>query len=288
MKILVIIITFNSEKWIEKNISSMFQGSKNLDILVIDNGSHDRTVSIVKKKFPAVQLIESSENLGFGKANNIGFKIAREGNYDFVFLVNHDGWLFQDFWEQTLPILSSVESQEYGLLSPVHFDSSEVEYDYGFKKYIDGKNLQNASDKIVDVEYLNGAFLLISKKCLDTIKGFDPIFYFYGEDIDMCQRVKKHGFKIGIIKDAKVVHDRKERKMTTKRLEMHLYANSLLQLKNTGSVFFLSFFKTIISNLILAFNKNLIFGYIPKLYIKTALKLILNYKSIRNSFITFK
>ncbi|UQB67453.1 glycosyltransferase family 2 protein [Epilithonimonas zeae] len=247
MKILSVIITYNSEKWIEKNLNSIFQNGFLGDVLVIDNGSIDNTLKIVKEKFPEVRLIESKENLGFAKANNLGFEIAEDEEYDFVFLVNHDGWLLQDFWNAIIPVLTSADYKDYGLLSPVHFDETEADFDYGFKKYVNVSALKTQNDKVIDTQFINGAFLFISLKSLKVIKGFDPIFFFYGEDIDLCLRAKKHGFKIGIIKDAKVVHDRKEREMTPERSWNHLVARYLIQIKVIEGGFFISFYKTIYS-----------------------------------------
>lgn len=283
MKILSLLITYNSEKWIEKNINSIFQGTDKVDVLIIDNGSNDQTLKIIKEKFPKVRLIESKENLGFAKANNLGFEIAKSEGYDFVFLINHDGWLFHDFWKHVFPIISSIDYESYGLFSPAHFDGSEKEYDFGFKKYLGNIDLTKSDKSVVDIEYINGAFLLISLRCLKVVKGFDPIFFFYGEDIDLCLRVRKRGYKIGIIKEAKAVHDRKERKMTEERAWNHLVARYLIQIKSIDGGFSLSFYKTIYSLLkeLSSFGKN------HKSYLKLILYLFNNKSRIKKSYKLF-
>lgn len=283
MKILAIIITYNSEKWIDKNISSIFQQGLVGDVLVIDNGSEDKTLDIVKSKFPQVKIIESGENLGFAKANNLGFEIAKKEHYDYVFLVNHDGWLLPDFWNHVLPILSDPNYEHYGLLSPVHLDSTEIELDYGFRKYA-GDALEKNADNVIEIDSINGAFLFISRKCLEEIKGFDPVFFFYGEDIDLCLRAKKRGYKIGVLRDAKVVHDRQERAMTEERLQLHLFANTLIQIKADRSGFLKSFCKALFSNVSLAFQKNKLFGYVPDLYFRNIIKLVSRFSLIKNSY----
>ncbi|WP_379968527.1 glycosyltransferase family 2 protein [Epilithonimonas sp. UC225_85] len=287
MKILSIIITYNSEKWIDKNISSILQDGFVGDILVIDNGSNDNTLDIVKNNFPGVRIIKSGENLGFAKANNIGFEIAKKELYDYAFLINHDGWLLPDFWNNVLPVLQDPKYQKYGLLSPVHLDSTEKNLDFGFKKYA-GKVFKKNFNTILDVDLINGAFLFISRKCLEEIKGFDPVFFFYGEDIDLCLRAKNKGFKIGIIRNAKVVHDRQERKMTKERLQLHLFANAVVQVKSDKSDFLKSFAKAVFSNGSFAFKRNKLFGYIPDLYFKNILKLAKNFRLIRNSYNNYK
>lgn len=283
MKILAIIITYNSEKWIDKNISSIFQQGFAGDVLVIDNGSKDKTLEIIKNNFPKVRIIKSKENLGFAKANNLGFGIAKKEQYDYVFLVNHDGWLLPDFWNEVLPILSNPDYSKFGLLSPVHLDSTEKKLDYGFVKYAE-EALKTGNDKIETIELINGAFLFISKQCLEDINGFDPVFFFYGEDIDLCLRAKKKDYKIGVIRNAKVVHDRQERKMTKERLQLHLFANTVIQIKADRSGFVKSFSKAVFSNLSLAFQKNKLFGYVPDMYFKNIIKLVSRFRLIKNSY----
>lgn len=283
MKILSIIITYNSEKWIDKNISSIFQQGFAGDVLVIDNGSKDKTLEIVKANFPKVRIIKSKENLGFAKANNLGFEIAKKEQYDYVFLVNHDGWLLPGFWNEVMPILSNPDYSKFGLLSPVHLDSTEKELDYGFKKYGE-QALKTSNEKVETIDLINGAFLFISRKCLAEIDGFDPVFFFYGEDIDLCLRAKKKDFMIGVIRNAEVVHDRQERKMTKERLQLHLFANTVIQIKGDRSGFVKSFSKAVFSNLSLAFQKNKLFGYVPDLYFKNIIRLISRFRLIKNSY----
>ncbi len=287
MKILAIIITYNSEKWIDKNISSIFQQGFVGDVLIIDNGSKDKTLEIVKVNFPHVRIIKSKENLGFAKANNIGLQIVKEEKYDYAFLVNHDGWLLPDFWKHINPILSNPAYNIYGLLSPVHFDSTEKKMDYGFAKYA-AEALETGNEKVENIDLINGAFLFISRSCLEEIKGFDPVFFFYGEDIDLCLRAKDKGFKIGLIRNAKVVHDRQERKMTKERLSLHLFANAVIQIKSDKISFLKSFGKAVFSNGLFAFKKNKLFGYIPDLYFTNILKLMINFRLIRESYNNYK
>ncbi|QIG90339.1 glycosyltransferase family 2 protein [Chryseobacterium sp. POL2] len=285
MKILATIISFNSEKWISKNIQSLYKNSKDciVDVLVIDNGSTDKTCQIIQQKFPFVNLIRNNENLGFGKANNIAFEYALEKQYNYIFLVNHDGWLMSGFWEKCVPVLTN--NKNFGLLSPYHYDSTEKEYDYSFKRYLQTVKM-TAETEIREVELINGAFLFISRECLLKTKGFDPLFFFYGEDIDLCLRAKAQGYKIGIIEGANVVHDRKERLMSKERLYYHLIANHLIQFKSIKTGFYSSFCKTIYSAMISMLSKNRITS--RKDYIKLVLYMFENRTTLKKSYDSFK
>lgn len=285
MKILAIIVTYNSEKWIDKNINSIIQHGFTGDVLVIDNGSQDTTLELVRNKFPKVRLIESDENLGFARANNLGFEIAKKELYDYVFLVNHDGWLLPGFWSQVLPILSSTQYNDYGLLSPVHLDATEKKLDYGFEKYVRNA-LQTGHANIENIDMINGAFLFISQQCLEAVKGFDPIFFFYGEDIDFCLRAKKKGYKIGVVRDAKVVHDRKDRQLTDERVWNHLIASYLVQIKSIPGGFLQSFLKTNYS-VFLEYICNVTNEKHRKIYAKLFFHLWKNRSLIKNAYNNF-
>ncbi|WP_434981410.1 glycosyltransferase family 2 protein [Daejeonia sp. YH14] len=286
LKILVILVTYNSEKWIRKNLNSILDhgGALLVDIFVVDNGSSDQTTTIIEEEYPEVILKKSTENLGFGKANNIAFDYALEHQYDFVFLVNHDGWLRPGFWKNVSSVLSNPEYDPFGLLSPVHYDCTERDYDFGFKKYAAEALNQNSEKEVVNVDMINGAFLFISKKCLTDVKGFDPIFFFYGEDIDLCLRAKKKGYKIGVIKTSSVVHDRIVKRIDDKRISFHLFANTIIQIKSKATEgFFINFCKGLFSNISKMTTKTDV-GYKPELYIMNIIKLIKNYKKIKISY----
>lgn len=87
MKVLVIIVTYNAMRWIDKCLTSLLKSSIPVDCIVIDNKSSDDTVETIKRNYSFCRIIESEENLGFGKANNLGFQYAIDNNYDFVYLL---------------------------------------------------------------------------------------------------------------------------------------------------------------------------------------------------------
>ena len=75
-KILTIIVSYNFEPWIERCLQSLRQSSTPVDVVVIDNASHDDTVQRIRDSYSWVELIESERHLGFGRANNIGMEVA--------------------------------------------------------------------------------------------------------------------------------------------------------------------------------------------------------------------
>ena len=118
-KVLVVIVTFNAKKWVRKCLKSVEKSSLAADVVVIDNGSADDTLALVRKEFPDVRIIETGENLGFGAANNRGLRLALDEGYKFAYLLNQDAWLKKD----TLEKLVAAHKPEWGILSPMQLDA---------------------------------------------------------------------------------------------------------------------------------------------------------------------
>lgn len=83
-KIAVVIVTFNGEIWLKKNLNSLINSNYPIDIIIVDNASTDKTISTIKE-FSSIELIQNKYNLGFGKANNIGIDFALKKGSDAVF-----------------------------------------------------------------------------------------------------------------------------------------------------------------------------------------------------------
>ena len=90
MKILTIIVTYNGMKWLDRCLGSLRESSLKTDVVAVDNGSTDGTPEYIAANFPEVQLHCTGENLGFGRANNVGLQKAVAEGYDYVYLLNQD------------------------------------------------------------------------------------------------------------------------------------------------------------------------------------------------------
>lgn len=215
-RIFVVIVTFNGVKWLEACFKSVLNSSMSTAIIVVDNGSTDGSLDLIKSKYPTIHLIKQNDNLGFGKANNIGISKALSLGADNVFLLNQDTIIKNDCLEKLLEI--SKTNSEYGILSPVHFNYKGTSLEYYFEQFMSKNDLlakdiksEKFSDSVYEVPFVNAAAWFITKKTFKIIGGFDPIFHHYGEDNNYCQRLNYHHLKIGIVPNAEIYHDSKKR-----------------------------------------------------------------------------
>ena len=215
IRVIVIIVTYNGMQWLPKCLDNLYNSKFPVDILIIDNNSQDDGVFFIKSNYPQVRLIELDKNIGFGKANNIGLKIAKEESYNYSFLLNQDGYVN----DSTIEVLIDVaqRNSNYGILSPIHLDRTGNHLDQSFLYYLQADEkatvylenlvLKKSLKEIYDFSMINAAAWLIPSKILEIVGGFNPIFFLYGEDDNYCQRVIFHKFKIGLVPQASFTHD---------------------------------------------------------------------------------
>jgi len=225
MQIYVIIATYNASRWLHACLNSLKTSTVPLQVVVVDNNSSDNTVAIIESEYQNIILIKSKDNLGFGKANNIGLNYALEHDADFAFLLNQDAYIQPDTIQTLVEI--SIKNPDYFILSPIHLSGDPTKPDRQFAKFyaspIDCKQLlsdyladANNMKDIYETNFVNAALWLLPKACLLKIGGFDPIYPHYGEDNDYVHRVRYHGYKVGICPHTKATHDRNQNTDTTK------------------------------------------------------------------------
>lgn len=218
-KIYFIIVTYNAMKWAEKCFSSLRQSSVPVHCIVVDNGSADGSQAYITTNFPEVEFIQSEENLGFGKANNIGIEKAYREGADFFYLMNQDAWIYEDSIEKLLDVYNSYPGkEEIGILSPMHIDGTEKKLDIFLDKYI----AHNFETRLIsdlyfqslkpfyEMKFINAAHWLLPKDTIETVGGFNPYFFHYGEDAEYVNRILFHGKKTFLVPGSKVIHDGKQ------------------------------------------------------------------------------
>lgn len=211
---LAVVVTFNGHRYIERCLNSLLD--EPVDVLVIDNASTDTTVEVARRTHPSADIVVMPDNLGFGRANNVGLKRSLEKAYDYAFLLNQDAYVTPG----TIQALVDAHSQasDYALLAPVQLAADAESLDYRFSRYVvppycrrffsDCYCRRERLDFVYDCEGTNAAAWLLPRKTLEYVGGFDPLFSHYAEDDDYSVRVRALAGRIGIVPRATVVHDR--------------------------------------------------------------------------------
>ena len=222
MKILVIVVTYNGLKWLDRCLGSVQASEVPADLYVWDNDSTDGSADWVEGHFPAAKLVRSADNLGFAEANNMGMRYALSHGYDYVYLLNQDAWL-EPSTLGTL-VAASEAHPDYAVLSPLQMTDGFAALDKQFEKIL--RSAQNDT-----VSRVMAAHWLVPRKALESIGLFSELFPLYGNDDNWCDRARYHGFKIGIVPEARAVHDRAQRKEPKEKVIFrNYYMGSLVRL----------------------------------------------------------
>lgn len=218
MTLSVIIVNYNTKELLNKCVKSVKDTFSEAEIIVVDNASGDKSQDLIKTL--DVKYVLLDENLGFSKANNIGLK---EATGDAVLFLNPDTVVKQNTLKRCLEFLEN--NKDVGAVGckvvlpdgsmdnackrkfPTPFNSFCTLFKVAKVFPRLGYNLSYLDDDgVFEVDCLVGAFMMCSLSAIRQTGGFDETFFMYGEDIDLCLRIKKSGFKIWYLGDHEIVH----------------------------------------------------------------------------------
>lgn len=199
----IVILVYNGKKWLNNCLKSVLATTySNYKAIVVDNASSDGSVEYIKANFPAVHVIENQKNYGFAEGNNIGIKYSLAKGAEYIVLLNQDTKV-DPAWVSEL-INVAENGAEIGILSPMQYDYDGIELDKNFKIILDTGNYINPD--FIETDTVIGAAILLKKSLCQKIGIFDPIFFCYHEESDLCRRYKYFGYKIGIAAKSKICH----------------------------------------------------------------------------------
>lgn len=206
----VIIVNFKTPYLLTRCIEKIYSNSNfiNVECIIIDNASNDNSELITKEKFPDVIWINNPSNEGFGRANNIG---AIHSESEYVLFLNSDVILLENTLTDCLAyakqntylgVFGCKLLNEDGTLQKSTFSIAS------FRKMFDQNLIIN---KIWPMgkdpaEAVMGSFMLIPRKVFHDVGGFDPDFFMYAEELELCYRISKAGYKIEYFEGATAIH----------------------------------------------------------------------------------
>jgi hypothetical protein len=214
----VVVVTYNALPWVERALDSV----RGHATIVVDHGSSDGTLELVRERFPDARLIEQ-ENKGLGGGSNAGMRIA---SGDYFLLLNSDAWALDDGVERLAAFADEhPEAAVVGprLLNPdgslqrsVRGDPTlwRLATEYFFlRKLAPRTRALNAfygaafaHDEVREAEFVMGSVMLVRREAADTVGFFDEDFFMFSEETDWLYRFRQAGWKVLFTPEAEFVH----------------------------------------------------------------------------------
>lgn len=214
-KLSIIILSFNVEQLLLDCLRSI-PVHPDWEITVVDNASSDNSVQSIKAKFPRVKLIENKSNLGFAAGNNVAL---RRCTTPYVLLLNPDTVVYPNSIETVLGYMET-HPQVGAATCRVELANGSLDYSchrgfpdpvgallhfLGLKKF-SRYSAHHIPDSIHEIDALTGAFALIRTTAGRQVDWFDQDYFWNGEDIDLCYRLKQAGWQTMYIPQVKITH----------------------------------------------------------------------------------
>lgn len=204
--ITIIIPNYNGAKLLRENLPSVMSAvdcyGNGSTISVVDDGSSDGSVEVLRNHFPEITVFVHQENMGFAEAVHTG---VSEAKTDLVFILNSDVQLEENFFSPLVPYFD--DEQTFSVNPSIYDEKGEIKrHSWNYRQFRRGRiallkwNLGRAeeivaSGKRCPTMYGHGGSMLVRKKMFDALNGFDPIFKpYYGEDSDIGIRAWRRGW----------------------------------------------------------------------------------------------
>lgn len=275
MDLSIIIVNWNTKPLLERCLQSVFETANDLEFetFVVDNASTDDSVVMVWERFPQVKLIENSDNVGFAYANNQAILLSK-GRY--VLLLNSDTEVKPGALTSLLAFMDvhplvgavgphllnsdgSLQPSCYPLLTPwrefwrlLFLDRLTRRATYDMENW----DLHTPRE----VEVIKGACLLVRQEALEKIGLLDTRYFMYTEEMDLCYRLQRAGWKLYWVPDAQVLHyGEASSKQIAETMYVQLYRSKVQFHRKTGGEARASLFKVLLA-----------LAYAPRFIIATA------------------
>jgi GT2 family glycosyltransferase len=224
MRLSILIVNWRSKDHLRRCLETVNETCADLapEVVVVDGGSFDGCDTMLAANFPSVIFVQSQENLGFGKTNNLGFERVTG---DALLLLNPDTELRPGSVAQLLAELESRD--DAGIIGPKLLNTDgtlqttcvralptplnqALESEY-LRRLLPRSSLWGVARAFhavepLEVEAVSGACMLMWSRVFRQVGGFSPEFFMYGEDMDLCAKVRRLGLRIYHVPAAEVVH----------------------------------------------------------------------------------
>jgi len=203
----ILILNQNGKEWLGPLYESVRRDEySNIRIYLVDNASDDESVDITSENYPEVTIIKIPQNLGYCMAYNLAVPYAFADGCEWVIWANNDIKLEKGCLSELVRVAQS--DPKIGVLGPAFLAWERDEPNY----YMIGNHpyaieaMRAQSREPIDVEWVEGSFLMVSRPCVEAVGPLDPYLFFYWEETDFCRRAHHQGWRVVLIPSALARH----------------------------------------------------------------------------------
>lgn len=218
-QIMIVVINWNLKQDAADCIESLINAGASLEkIIVVDNGSTDGSVEFLSNKFgQSLDIVALESNMGFAKGSNAGLQRAMDRGAEWIFLMNNDTVVSPDFFQQLETAIVNGQN-EYSLFGPMilYYDLPDRVWYLGdklipgtmitinpyFRKKVGILDLPD----LLPVDFVNGCGMLVHRKVYEKVGMMDTSLFIYNEEVDLCWRARRAGFRMAGVPKAKMWH----------------------------------------------------------------------------------
>lgn len=247
MNLSIIIVNYKVKDLLDNCLRSIFNNSQNinLDVIVVDNNSQDGSLEMIKGKYPQVNLIASPKNLGFAKANNLGFEQTK---FNYILLLNPDMKLFSNTLKNALKWANMNPQANVIGCKLISKDKKTIYHVRRFPKLLDqlaivlklphifpqilNKYLRKKFDysQATKVDSVRGAFFMVQRKIYEKLSGLDERYFLWFEEVDFCKKVYQSGGEVWYTPDVKCLdYVGKSFEQVSRGITQKYFKNSMLK-----------------------------------------------------------
>jgi len=185
------------------------------DIIVVDNGSADGSVSALRASHPDITVIENGKNLGYGAGFDVGLAYAFAHGAEYCLILNNDTVIDPEALTELLKM--ALQDERIGFVSGKVYwygkpNTLQTTGRYNDPVMLIGPHVGTGEvdhgqyDQVRDYDFVDDVFLLVRRQVYEQVGGYDPLFFLYFEETDWCARVRRAGFRIVYTPGAKIWH----------------------------------------------------------------------------------
>ncbi|MGC2780798.1 MAG: glycosyltransferase family 2 protein [Bradyrhizobium sp.] len=207
MQVAVMILNYNGGRWLPPLYEALRQQTdRTLRVYLVDNGSSDDSVPLTRTGYPEVTVLRMPGNLGYSMAYNAAMPHAFAEGCDWVIWANNDIRLEPDCIAELIRVASEPGAPV--ILGPAFmaWDSDEPNAHMQARHPHAVGPMQRRQPTPIEVEWVEGSLLMVSRSCVEDVGPLDPCFFFYWEEADFCRRARYRGWKVALVPSAIARH----------------------------------------------------------------------------------